>query len=263
MFSLLPARTIVLEAFGFTVYWYGLLYVLSFALAYLLLPRLARERGINLTREVRLSLLTAVLAGVIIGGRVGYVLFYEPQYFLAHPAAIFFLWQGGMASHGGFIGAGLALWLWSRRYAISFYHLLDIVVVPAALGLALGRLGNFMNQELPGTASSLPWAISFPDLPGLHHPWSLYAMLQNAALAGVCWWFLSRRPAKPGQTTALFLALYSISRLLLDELRLSDGLGIAIGSFTLSRQQLLTLPLLVVAGYLWYQSRQHEALPHP
>ncbi len=192
--------------------------------------------------------------GVIVGGRLGYVLFYEPTYFISQPLQIFALWQGGMSFHGGFLGVLIVLILWSRKHHVPFMALADIVVVPVAIGLALGRVGNFINQELYGTATTLPWGMYFPGAAtiaesSLRHPTQLYAVGKDLLIAGICFWYLrltKKNVRRHGCTAAAFLILYGVGRFLLEYLReqqypLTDIAGIA-----LTRGQLLTLPLLLL-----------------
>jgi phosphatidylglycerol:prolipoprotein diacylglycerol transferase len=206
-----PTARVIVTLGPVTVYWYGLLYVAAFGVVYFVLPRLQRYRGLSLTRTQLLELVTWGAVGVVAGGRLGYVLLYAPLYYIAHPGEIFLLSQGGMSSHGGFIGVALAIWLfvyvvfpsWSLpaelvgsrgALAITPLALFDIIVVPAGVGLALGRLGNVINQELYVTPLAQLVAVGAPIL-----------------MAVICYWHL-RRSSKPGTTTGLFLILYSVAR---------------------------------------------------
>lgn len=243
MIELFPAREVLLQIGDWQIRWYGVLYVVAFGLAYLLLPRLQKYRGLNVSKDQWLEIFTAAVTGVIIGGRLGYVVFYEPSYFLAHPAEIFTLWQGGMSSHGGFIGVGLALWWAAQRLKINLLALIDIAVVPIALGLALGRLGNFINQELYVSTAA-----------------HLLAIGKDLLIAGVCYYLLTTPPPKPGpllrkegQTTTAFLLLYALLRFLTEYLRFQEW-PLVLG---LTRGQILTLPIILVGGLLYkYVRRQ-------
>jgi len=228
--SLFPSRTIFLTLGNFSVYWYGLLYVISFIIALFLLPRLQHFRQLKLTFQPWLNIIAITAAGVLIGGRIGYVLFYDLAVFIANPLQVFFLWQGGMASHGGFIGAGLALWLASRLEKVNIWKLLDLVTVPVAIGLLLGRLGNIINQEL------------FPTLAA-----QMAVVLKNIIIASACYWHLTTSQLKkPGQTIALFLILYGVLRFLIEFMRLQDFSGF----LALTRGQLLTLPIILIGVLL-------------
>ncbi|MBI1812428.1 prolipoprotein diacylglyceryl transferase [Candidatus Peregrinibacteria bacterium] len=259
MLSLLPSRTVALELFGFSVHWYGVMYLLSFIIAIILLPNLQRERNLHLTRDEWLTIVSHAVIGVILGGRLGYVFFYEPRFFAQHPFQILAVWNGGMSSHGGFIGVALALGFACWKMKISPRRLADLAVVPSAIGLALGRFGNFINQELYGTVTRLPWGIAIPGVDGLRHPLQMYDMLLSLGIAGICYWHLHRvRPVKPGRTFALFLILYGVMRFFLEYIRDQQYPLIDLG-ILLTRGQLLTLPLLFIGILLWMWFREVES----
>jgi phosphatidylglycerol---prolipoprotein diacylglyceryl transferase len=261
MIALLPSRSVALDVFGFQIHWYGIMYLLAFILAAILLPNLQRHRRLALTRDEWLNLITWGVIGVVVGGRLGYVLFYEPYYFALHPAEIIAVWKGGMASHGGFLGvAGLLAWTCLRK-KISMLRVADTIVVPVAIGLALGRLGNFINQELYGSVTSLPWGISIPDVEGLRHPTQLYAMGKDLLIAGLCYLHLrSTKDSRPGRTVALFLVLYGIGRFLIEYLRVQDYPPAHIGMLEVTRGQLLTLPVFLfgVLLWIWFRPRRFD-----
>lgn len=239
MLALWPSRAVALSAFGFELRWYGVLYVLAFGLAWWLLPRLQRYRGLNLARDEWLSALTWSAAGVLIGGRVGYVLFYEPAYFSARPGQIFALWQGGMSAHGGFIGVGLALWFFARRLKIDVLKLADVIVVPVALGLALGRVGNWINAEL--YVSNMAHAL---------------AIGKGLVIAGACYFYLKKvSEVGGGYVLAIFLVLYGGLRFLTEYLRVQDW-PLVLG---LTRGQLLTLPILAAGVLLMVWLRRSKS----
>lgn len=265
MFSLFPSRAVAIELFGFSVHWYGLLYLLGFILAYFLLPKLQAARGLKLNREQWANFLTWVVLGVLIGGRLGFVLFYEPLYFLHNPLKIFAVWEGGMASHGGFIGVLTAFFIFCRRYKVSIFTLGDIIVIPAAIGLALGRIGNFINQELYGLPTTLPWGIAIPGAEELRHPTQIYAVIKDLFIALSCYLFLIyKKPAVPGQTGSLFLILYGILRFSVEFLRVQDHPMVNLGFIKLSRAQLLTIPVFFggVLGW-WISVRKKQSVTPP
>lgn len=251
MLSFFPSRTVAIEFFGFPIRWYGLLYLAGFLLAWWLLPRLQRYRGLLLTREEWERLLGFAVFGVIVGGRLGFVLLYEPTYFLAHPLKIFAVWEGGMASHGGFLGVAVALFLALRQKKIDLLTFADIVVIPAALGLGIGRIGNLINQELYGTVTHLPWGIAIPGVLGLRHPTSLYDALYNLGIAGVCLWHLRRPRAVPGRTCALFIMLYGVFRFFVEFVRAQDYAPFSFWGAVLTRGQVLTVPIFITGVFLW------------
>ena len=143
--------------------WYGLMYLVGFGIAYALgRLRIARRASGRVTVDILDDLLFFVVLGVILGGRLGYVLFYKPAYYLGHPAEILAVWQGGMAFHGGFLGVLLAVWWVARKHRLRWLELTDFLAPLIPLGLAAGRLGNFINAELWGRVTDVPWAMIFP-----------------------------------------------------------------------------------------------------
>lgn len=228
MIEFWPQREVAVQVGGMAIYWYGVLYIVAMVQAWVLLPLLQKYRGIKWTREEWLNVVTIVMAGAVVGGRLGYVLLYE----WVTPWAI---WQGGMSAHGGFIGAGLALWLVARWKKVSLWQLTDLAVVPAALGLALGRVGNFINQEL-----FLPGAV-----------W--LAVGKDLLLAGWGWQWL-KRFSQPGRITALFLIGYGVLRFAVEYFR-EPTHSLWLG-FT--RGQVLSFFVLLVGVFLASRKR---ALP--
>ncbi len=252
MLQFFPSRTVALEILGFDVHWYGVMYLLSFLVALWIVPRLQRYRDLDLHHEKIAELLTFVVIGVIVGGRLGYVLFYEPGYFFIHPLRILAVWNGGMSSHGGFLGVGIAVVLYCHRNAVDIRKILDIAVIPAAIGLALGRMGNFINLELYGTVTTLPWGITIPGIEGLRHPTQIYAVLKDLLIAGSCFWHLTRvHPIRPGRTFAFFLMLYGVLRFFVEFFRVQSAPLLDLWILSLSRGQLLTLPVLLLGIFLW------------
>jgi phosphatidylglycerol---prolipoprotein diacylglyceryl transferase len=244
------------------VRWYGLMYLLAF-LAVLILGRmrLASQAYSGLSmkpKDLDDFLLYGVL-GVVLGGRLGYVLFYKPGYYLSNPLEIVAVWQGGMAFHGGLIGviAAMALFAWQRK--IRFLALADFVAPLVPFGLAAGRLGNFINGELWGrvTDPSAPWAMVFPQAgDGLaRHPSQLYQMgLEGIALFVLVWWFSSRsRPL--GAVSGMFLLGYGVFRFIAEFAREPDDfLGLL--SLGLSMGQWLSIPMMLVGLWFLLKSRR-------
>jgi phosphatidylglycerol:prolipoprotein diacylglycerol transferase len=255
MLEIFPSRTVVIAWGNYAIYWYGVMYLLAFAMAWFLLPYLQRYRQLKLSTDDWVYALVWGILGVVVGGRLGYVLLYEPAYFGVHPREILAIWQGGMSSHGGFIGMAGALWLVSRRLRVDFWRLTDVVVIPVAIGLALGRIGNFINQELYGTVTKLPWAVVIPGVEGKRHPVQLYAALKDVFIAAVCFWYL-RKKTQTGQTTALFLILYGLLRFMLEYARAQDWPLISMAGFVFTRGQLLTLPVLGLGIWLWFRTKE-------
>lgn len=243
----------------FGIHWYGLMYLVGFLGGLWLGKRRARqfpERGF--TRHDVDDMLFYIALGVILGGRLGYVLFYQPAYYLAHPLEILALWQGGMSFHGGFLGVLLAMWLYARKSGKPWLALMDFVAPLVPIGLGAGRLGNFINAELWGRPTDLPWGVVFPQVDALpRHPSQLYEFgLEGVALFVVLWWF-SGRPRPVGTVSALFLLGYGVSRFVIEFAREPDSfLGpLALG---LSMGQWLSLPMILAGVWLWRRARHRS-----
>jgi phosphatidylglycerol:prolipoprotein diacylglycerol transferase len=201
------------------------------------------------SRDVDDMLLYGVF-GVVLGGRLGYVLFYKPGYYLEHPLEAFMLWKGGMASHGGIIGVITMMWLWARAKGKSFLKVADFVVPLVPLGLGAGRIGNFINGELwgrPADPAVWPWAMVFPQAnDGVpRHPSQLYQFAGEGVLLFILLWLFSRKQRPPGVVGAMFLVGYGVQRLITEFAREPDNfLGLL--TFRLSMGQWLSLPMIAI-----------------
>lgn len=259
MIEFFPSRRVALDILGFSIHWYGLLYLLAFLVAYWSLPRLQHYRNVQITKEEWSNVLTAAIVGVLVGGRLGYVFFYAPELF-AHPMEIIKVWHGGMSSHGGFLGVGIAVGWCLRRKNLPILAIADVVVVPVAIGLALGRLGNFINLELYGTVTSLPWAMDIQGIEGARHPLQLYGIGKNLLIAFICLMHI-RSTSVAGRTFGVFLMLYGFLRFLLEYIREQSYDVLSLGVVDLSRGQLLTIPLFVAGLLLWkYAAKKGSAV---
>ena len=229
------------------VRWYGLMYLLAFVL-FVWLGKIRARRNL-LTgwhpRDVDDMLFYGVF-GVILGGRLGYVLFYKPIYYSQHPLEIFQVWAGGMSFHGGFLGVLIALWFFARARGKRWLDVTDFVAPMVPLGLAAGRLGNFINGELVGRATDVPWAMVFPQVDAIpRHPSQLYQLgLEGLLLFALLWWYAQRqRPM--GAVSGLFLVGYGAFRFLAEYTREPDNfLGILAGGLTMG--QWLSLPMFII-----------------
>lgn len=226
------------------VRWYGLMYLLGFLAAYQLIRRLSIRRKLDLTGDGVSDLLFYCVLGVIVGGRCGYVLFYNAGYFLHHPLEIFAVWQGGMSFHGGLLGVVCAAVLFCRRKKLPLLLTGDVLTTSATIGLGLGRLGNFINGELWGRVTDVPWGMVFPQAgPMPRHPSQLYEfLLEGVLLFGLLWW-LHRKDVRHGVPFFSFFAGYGLFRFLVEFVRQPDAqLGFLWGGATMG--QLLSLPML-------------------
>jgi phosphatidylglycerol:prolipoprotein diacylglycerol transferase len=244
------------------VRWYGLMYLVGFALVWAVGRYAIRTRPhAAWTAQDLDDALFYGLLGVILGGRLGYVLFYKFGDYLAEPWKIFFVWEGGMSFHGGFLGVIVALWWYAHSRRQSWLAITDFIAPLVPLGLGAGRLGNFINAELWGRAASVPWAMVFPNVDRVtRHPSQLYEFaLEGVALFTLLWWY-SARPRPRGVVSAWFLIGYGVFRFTVEFTREPDGfLGLlALG---LSMGQWLSVPM-IAAGVLllvWAQRRGRAA----
>lgn len=230
----------------FAVRWYGLMYLLGFLAAYFLIRYLARLRRLEVTSDQVADLLFYCVIGVVAGGRLGYVLFYDPGFYFKHPWLAFAVWQGGMSFHGGLLGVVLAVLFWCRRTGTNTLLTGDILVTSASVGLGLGRIGNFINGELWGKTTRLPWGMIFPGAGALpRHPSQLYeALLEGVVLLCILMVLHFRRVAT-GIPFFAFLACYGGFRVLIELVREPDAhLGYIWGKVTMG--QLLSTPMIVV-----------------
>ena len=247
------------------VRWYGLMYLVGFALFWWLGRLRARDSWRGMSRQDVEDLLFFGVLGVIIGGRLGYVLFYKPGYYLEHPLEALMIWKGGMASHGGIIGVIVVMWLFARARAKSFLSVADFVVPLVPLGLAAGRLGNFINGELWGRVADpniWPWAMVFPQAgDGLpRHPSQLYQFALEGMLLFVLLWWYSKRPRPAGCVGSMFLIGYGVLRFVAEFGREPDAfLGLLV--LRLSMGQWLSVPMIVagIALFVYFRALQPAA----
>lgn len=240
------------------VRWYGLMYLLGF-IAGLLLGRYRARRRPDLGWTYRNidDLLFYCVIGVVLGGRLGYVLFYKFSDYAASPLSVFAVWEGGMSFHGGFLGVILAMAVYAWRHGKTWLAVTDFIAPLVPPGLAFGRIGNFINAELWGRPTDLPWAVVFPNVDDVgRHPSQLYEFaLEGVALFALLWWFSSRsRPV--GAVSGMFLAGYGSFRFLLEFTREPDAfLGLLAGG--LSMGQWLSLPMVAagIAMLVWAHRR--------
>ena len=269
----------------FALRWYAMAYLVGIAIAWWIAARTLRRAdlwggGAPMNRDQLERLMTWVILGVILGGRVGYVLFYEPAKFAAEPLAIFRVWEGGMSFHGGFLGVVAAGVLFARAEGIPMLRLGDLMGISVPPGLFLGRIANFINAELWGRPTDLPWGVVFPGeaaqtCPGIaglcaRHPSQLYeAALEGLLLGAVVLWLAYRRGwlRFPGRIMGLFVAGYGMARFLVEFVRQPDaqfvaegnplGLYLHVGGWGLTAGQCLSLPMILIG--LWFLTRARPA----
>ncbi|TDL81956.1 prolipoprotein diacylglyceryl transferase [Palleronia sediminis] len=267
--------TIRLGDFAFSLRWYALAYIVGILAGWRLAVMAVRRDALwpggtaPMTAQAVEELMTAIVLGVILGGRLGFVLFYQPAYYLSHPAEILAVWQGGMSFHGGMLGVAIGIAWFAWRKGVRPLAVLDLAALGTPPGLLLGRIANFINAELWGRPTDLPWGVVFPgiaaqDCPGVaglcaRHPSQLYeAGLEGLLLGAALIWLAFGRRAfrRPGLLTGVFLAGYAASRIFVELFRQADaqfitatnpmGYVVQIGGAGLSMGQVLSLPMLAI-----------------
>ena len=244
------------------VRWYGISYLVGIGMAWGLMSLRARKKGSGWSYQEICDLVFYTTVGLLLGGRLGYVLFYNFPFYREDPLAILKIWQGGMSFHGGLIGALVAAWLFGRKNGKSFFTVTDFMAPAIPLALFSGRIGNFINGELWGRPTDLPWGMVFPDpaaggIP--RHPSQLYeAFLEGIVLFIMLWWFSSRpRPAKA--VSGLFLLGYGILRFLVEFARMPDARLGFVAFDWMTMGQILCLPMIVIgAGLVLYTYKQEQ-----
>ena len=242
------------------VHWYGLMYVIGFVSAYALVAKQAKRIGWQKLLDNLDGLNLALIIGVILGGRLGYVLFYNLSYYMQHPLEIGAIWTGGMSFHGGAAGALLAGFFYAKKTKLDFWQATDLFVPTVPIGLFFGRLGNFINGELYGRVTDAPWAMIFPEggpLP--RHPSQLYEAFFEGLILFIILWSLRKTPwQKPpqrlwphGSMLALFLLIYGVFRFYIEFCREPDSqLGFVMAHFSMG--QVLCVVMSLIGAFLWW-----------
>lgn len=280
--------SIEIGSFDIALRWYALAYIAGILIGWWLCRRAMRRPSIwgadgpPLTAAQLDDFVTWIVLGVILGGRVGFVAFYQPAYYLQNPAEVLMVWQGGMSFHGGFLGVAAALVGFHLRHRVQLLRLADMLALATPPGLFLGRLANFVNAELWGRQTDVPWAVVFPGAAAQHcpgvvgacarHPSQLYeALLEGALLGIVLLWLVWRRGAfaRPGLLTATFLIGYGAARTTVEFVRQPDaqfvspgnplGYALELGRYGLTMGQLLSMPMIAVGIWLILRDRARNA----
>ncbi len=292
MKALLPFPDISPEIFSISLFgmelalrWYALAYIVGIVIGWRLVvmtvkaPRLWPGQQPVMTPAQIEDMLTWIILGVLLGGRLGYVLFYQPDVYLNNPLEILAIWQGGMAFHGGLLGVVLAAWIYTRRHGIPQLSAADAIALGVPPGLLLGRMANFINAELWGRPTELPWGVIFPGDAAQYcpqivgacarHPSQLYeAFLEGFVLLALLLWMVWRRGAfmRPGLVCGTFLAGYGLARFAVEIVRQPDaqfvgpanplGLAWQVGGYGLTMGQLLSLPMILLGLFLIRRARR-------
>lgn len=267
----LPAFTLpLIGVVAIKVHWYGVMYAIGFLGGWALGVYRTKKKEIGWNKIDVSDILFYSMIGIVIGGRLGYVLFYNPGFYLGNPGKILAFWDGGMSFHGGLLGVSLAMWWYARKSNRSFLAVADFLAPLTPLGLAAGRFGNFINQELWGRPTEMPWGMVFERAhikaqqlgygtdPGMvaRHPTQLYEFALEGVALFILLWFYSAKPRATGSVLALSLIGYSVARFTVEFFRQPDAhIGyLAFGWLTMG--QLLTIPMILVGIWLfWYANR--------
>ncbi|MDP7179710.1 MAG: prolipoprotein diacylglyceryl transferase [Candidatus Woesearchaeota archaeon] len=236
--------------------YYGLIFVIGFIIAYYMIPYLAKKRNLELTKNDTADLIFYLIIGTIIGARLFYILFYNLPFYLSNPLSIFAVWQGGLSFHGGLVGSITAIYYFCKKKQFNILGLLDIIVIPLSLALMLGRIGNFINAELVGTITSVPWAVKFPGYEGFRHPSQLYESLKNLVIF-ITLWNIKGKHLKKGILFSTFIIMYSILRFAVGFVRAPDPqLGYII--FNLTMGQLLNIVMFAIGIFFIFRINKKE-----
>ncbi len=228
-----------------SIHWYAISYLVGISLAWWVLGNRSRRKNLGWSDEAISDIVFYAVLGIILGGRVGYMLFYGYEQVAADPLVVFKVWQGGMSFHGGMIGVFVSLWIYARRFKRGFFTVTDFIAPSIPLGLGCGRIGNFINGELPGRVTEVPWALIYPGEVIGRHPSSLYqAILEGPVLLLVLWGF-SAKPRPAMAVSGLFLLAYGMLRFFSELFREPDShIGYVAFSW-LTQGQLLSVPMVV------------------
>lgn len=255
---------IALKVGPLAIHWYGLMYLIGFLAAWLLGRYRIKHQpwvGFNI-KELEDVIFYSVL-GVIVGGRLGYVLFYKHDYYLSHPLEILYVWQGGMSFHGGFLGVLVAMWWFCRKFKKNWLTTMDFVAPLVPIGLATGRLGNFINGELPGRQTDVPWGMIFPHVDKVvRHPSQLYQFALEGLTLFIILWIYSLKPRPRGSIAGVFLLGYGTFRFIAEYFREPDDfLGLL--QLGLSMGQWLSLPMIIggIGLIMWSYKKGIETPP--
>lgn len=252
---------IALQIGPLSIHWYGLMYGMGLFLAHIL-GRYRAKRSCGWSESEADHLVFYAMLGVVIGGRLGYSLFYNSIYSIHHPLSVFAIWEGGMSFHGGLLGVLVSLIFCAQKLKKDFWAVADFIAPLVPLGLALGRIGNFINGELWGRPTILPWAMQFPkaDLTkaslNLRHPSQLYECALEGVLLFILIWVFSKKPKPVGAVSGLFASLYAAFRFIAEYFREPDAHLGFIAFNWLTMGQLLSLPLFVVGLWLLYRAKR-------
>ncbi len=242
---------VLLEFGQFEIRYYGIIFALGFVAAYFFLNHLSKERKLGLSKDDVSDYLLYLIIGAVLGSRLFHIFVYEPGHYLSNPEEILAVWRGGLSIHGGVIGALLAGYIFTRKKKVDFWKLADATVIPLSFGLIFGRIANFTNSEFVGKITDVPWAVKFmqADPENFRHPVQLYEAAKNAVIFTILWTFRGHK-RKDGFYFWLFVFLYSSIRFFLEFFKEWDAYYLG-----LSIPQLISVPLAILAGYMFFRKK--------
>ena len=243
------------------IHWYGLMYLIGFAGGWWLAKLRARRPGSGWNPDEIGDLVFYIALGVVLGGRIGYVIFYNFPVFADNPLIIFKIWQGGMSFHGGLIGVLIAFWLYAKKTKRGFFDVADLIAPVVPIGLGAGRLGNFINGELWGRVTDVPWGMVFPGGgPEPRHPSQLYQFLIEGPIFFTLIWLYSKKPRPTMAVSGFFLIFYGIYRFLTEFVREPDTQLGFVALNWMTQGQLLSVPMIVFGVlFIWMAYRRKSA----
>ncbi|MBD3270446.1 prolipoprotein diacylglyceryl transferase [Candidatus Peregrinibacteria bacterium] len=233
-----------------SIHWYGVMYALTFIIAYFLIHKSRITKSLELDSNQKDNFIITVILGIILGGRIGYILFYNLEYYLENPLKMLFVWEGGLSFHGGLLGVMIALFYFSKKHQIKFLKLSDIVTLIAPIGIFFGRLGNFINGELYGRTAET-FCLYFPTDPeNCRYPSQLFEGLSEGLLLFIILYLINKKSPRHGIISAVFLILYGVFRVIAENFRQPDPqIGFIARSLTLG--QILS-SLMIISGIILY-----------
>jgi phosphatidylglycerol:prolipoprotein diacylglycerol transferase len=241
--------------------WYGLMYVIAFLLAYFVMVRFSKAKKLDITKQDIGDFLTYAILGVIFGARIGYCFIYNAAYYAQNPLKVLAVWEGGMSFHGGLLGIVLAGWLYVKKMRKPFWVFADLAALAAPLGLFFGRIGNFINAELYGRITEMPWGMVFPEAGKLpRHPSQLYEAATEGLLLFFVLLWLSKKKGTTGMLLPVFLVGYGVARFFVEFFREPDPqVGFVLGPFSMG--QILCAVMVVVGATLLFIRKQKTPIP--
>ena len=252
-----PISPVAFSIAGVPVRWYALAYIAGFVIGYWLLKKMMQspKSPVQLNKKQMDDLLTYVIMGVVIGGRLGYALFYNPLFFIMHPLEIFAVWHGGMSFHGGLVGVLIAIWLLARKYKFRAWSMLDMMAVVAPIGLLCGRIANFINMEVMGRASDVPWAVVFNGETTIpRHPSPIYEAFGEGVLLLVlmaCLYRWTNIRRYPSALCGVWGMAYAVARIVCEQFRAPDAQIGFLTSWGLTMGSLLSAVMFVAGAIIF------------